>query len=141
MEELVFKHSIPVQLRFNDVDGLGHVNNSVYFNFYDLGKTGYFDAVYGHQVPQEKIDIVIAHAEVDFIEPVFLKDEILVQTTVTAIGNKSLTMLQRIICAKTRRIKCLCKTIMVGFDFKTNTSKVISSAWRDAISKYEGRNY
>lgn len=141
MEDLVFRHSIPVQLRFNDVDGLGHVNNSVYFNFYDLGKTGYFDAVHGHQVSQEEIDIVIAHAEVDFIEPVFLKDEILVQTTVTAIGNKSLTMVQRIICAKTKRVKCLCKTIMVGFDFRTNTSKAISQIWRDAISKYEGREY
>ena len=34
-----FKHSVPVQLRFNDADALGHVNNSVYFTFYDLGKT------------------------------------------------------------------------------------------------------
>ena len=31
-----FKHSVPVQLRFNDADALGHVNNSVYFTFYDL---------------------------------------------------------------------------------------------------------
>ena len=37
-----FKHSVPVQLRFNDADALGHVNNSVYFTFYDLGKTEYF---------------------------------------------------------------------------------------------------
>ena len=28
-----FKHSVPVQLRFNDADALGHVNNSVYFTF------------------------------------------------------------------------------------------------------------
>ena len=25
-----------MQLRFNDVDALGHVNNSVYFQFFDL---------------------------------------------------------------------------------------------------------
>ena len=28
-----FKCSTPLQLRFNDVDALGHVNNSVYFQF------------------------------------------------------------------------------------------------------------
>ena len=28
------KHSIPIQLRFNDTDALGHVNNSTYFSFF-----------------------------------------------------------------------------------------------------------
>lgn len=38
MEEIVFHHQLPIQLRFNDVDKFGHVNNTVYFSFYDLGK-------------------------------------------------------------------------------------------------------
>ena len=37
-----FKRSTQVQLRFNDIDALGHVNNSVYFQFFDLAKTEYF---------------------------------------------------------------------------------------------------
>ena len=40
--ELTYNHRVPVQLRFNDADALGHINNSVYFSFYDLGKTEYF---------------------------------------------------------------------------------------------------
>ena len=39
MEEIAFHHTLPIQLRFNDVDKFGHVNNTVYFSFYDLGKT------------------------------------------------------------------------------------------------------
>ena len=31
-----FRHTLPLQIRFNDVDTLGHVNNTVYFSFYDL---------------------------------------------------------------------------------------------------------
>ena len=45
MEEIVFHHALPIQLRFNDVDKFGHVNNTVYFSFYDLGKTEYFASV------------------------------------------------------------------------------------------------
>ena len=45
MEEIVFHHTLPIQLRFNDVDKFGHVNNTVYFSFYDLGKTEYFASV------------------------------------------------------------------------------------------------
>ena len=40
-----FRHTLPLQLRFNDIDLLGHVNNSVYFSFYDLGKARYFETV------------------------------------------------------------------------------------------------
>ena len=132
-----YKHSVPVQLRFNDVDGLGHVNNSVYFSFYDLGKTEYFKTINGGVIPDE-IDIVVAHAEVDFIMPVFLTDEIAVQTTVRDIGNKSFELMQRIIDTKNNVVKCRCKTIMVGFDFKNNCSIPISQKWRDAISAFEG---
>ena len=31
-----FRHILPIQIRFNDVDKFGHVNNTVYFQFYDL---------------------------------------------------------------------------------------------------------
>ena len=132
-----YKHSVPVQLRFNDVDGLGHVNNSVYFSFYDLGKTEYFKTINGGVIPDE-IDIVVAHAEVDFIMPVYFTDEIAVQTTVRDIGNKSFELMQRIIDTKHNVVKCRCKTIMVGFDFKNNCSIPSSQKWRDAISAFEG---
>ena len=45
MQDMIFKHTLPVQLRFNDIDALGHVNNSIYFTFYDLGKARYFEEV------------------------------------------------------------------------------------------------
>jgi len=30
-----YRHVLPLQIRFNDVDKFGHVNNTVYFQFYD----------------------------------------------------------------------------------------------------------
>ena len=36
--ERPFRHSITVQLRFNDFDMLGHLNNSMYFSYFDIGK-------------------------------------------------------------------------------------------------------
>ena len=41
------KHTCPIQLRFSDVDQLGHVNSSVYFSLYDLAKTAYLTAALG----------------------------------------------------------------------------------------------
>ena len=36
---------VPLQIRFNDVDKFGHVNNTIYFQFYDSGKTDYVSTV------------------------------------------------------------------------------------------------
>ena len=141
MENILFKHAIPVQLRFNDTDALGHINNSVYFSFYDLGKSEYFKAVRGRKVEAKDIDIVVAHVEVDFLAPVFLSDEIEVRTTVSDIGNKSFALAQCIAETATGKVKCFCKTIMVGFDFNTQASIPISDEWRQAISEYEGRRF
>ena len=140
-DPIQFKHSIPVQLRFNDADSLGHVNNAVYFSFYDLGKTEYFKAVRGESIFNNPIDVVVAHADVDFLEPVYLTDNISVETTVLSIGTKSFRLEQRIYCPETNAVKCRCSTIMVGFDFQTHQTIEISDDWRTSIEKYEGRSF
>ena len=141
MNNLKFKNSIPVQLRFNDADSLGHINNSVYFSFYDLGKTEYFKAVKEKNPELKDAGIIIAHIEVDFFAPIFLSDEIEVQTATLEIGNKSLTLIQRIFEPKTDAVKCICKTVLVSMDFKAQKSVPISDAWRQAISEYEERDF
>ena len=40
-----YHHVMPLQIRFNDVDKFGHVNNTVYFQFYDTTKTDYIATV------------------------------------------------------------------------------------------------
>ena len=52
-----FRHSIPVQMRFNDIDVLGHVNNSVFFTYYDLGKSAYFTTIRKGQMNWTRPDV------------------------------------------------------------------------------------
>ena len=40
-----FRHQLPLQIRWNDVDQFGHVNNGVFFQFYDTAKTDYIATV------------------------------------------------------------------------------------------------
>ena len=65
-----------------------HVNNTVYFSFYDLGKTEYFASVCPG-VDWEKIGIVVVHIEANFVKQIFASDHIAVQTAVSEIGTKA----------------------------------------------------
>ena len=132
-----YNNCLPIQLRFNDVDIIGHVNNSVYFNFFDLGKTCYFDKIIGQHVDWANADIVIKAIDAEFKCPTFYRDKMAVETAVVRIGNKSLTMHKRIIDTENKSVKCECTTVMCGFDVATNSSKEITPFWKDAIRRYE----
>lgn len=136
-----FRHHLPVQIRFNDIDVLGHLNNSVYFTFMDLAKTRYFQAVLSEKLRWGQVGVVIVNVNCDFCAPVFFDDDIEVETAVTAIGEKSLTLEQHVFSPADGQVKCRCTTVMAGFDPKTLTSAPILPEWRAALEAYENRKF
>lgn len=134
-----FRHHMPLQMRFNDIDMLGHLNNSVYLTFMDLAKARYFEAVNGGTVDISTMGIVVVNVNANFCIPTFFDEEIEVETATVAIGEKSLTLEQHIYSVPDRQVKCSCRTVMAGFDIKTNTGMPISADWVKKIEAYEGR--
>lgn len=139
MEEIKFRHTLPIQLRFNDVDKFGHVNNTVYFCYYDLGKTEYFASVCPH-VKWDEVGIVVVHIDADFMSQIYGSDHIAVQTAITEIGTKSFHLLQRVINTENGEVKCVCRSIMVTFDLLKHESMPLKEEWVEAICAYEGRD-
>jgi acyl-CoA thioester hydrolase len=127
---------MPAQLRFSDVDRFGHVNNSVYFSLFDMCKTRYFNDVVGTDI-FDRMAPVVVHIEANFISPVFFPDEIVIDTSIVKIGNKSFTLLQRALNQRTEEVKCYCETVMVMMDTVTNESVEIDSEFRTKVSSYE----
>lgn len=134
-----YRHRMPLQIRFNDIDMLGHLNNSVYLTMMDLAKARYFEAANGGPVDIRTIGVVVVNVNANFCAPTFLDEEIEVETATLAIGEKSLTLEQRIYAVRDHQVKCTCRTIMSGFDIRTNTSIPISEEWIEKLERYEDR--
>lgn len=100
-----FYHMVPLQIRFNDIDLLGHMNNGTYLTFMDLGKARYFNDVLGGDVDWHKINLAIVNINVNFYAPTYLTSNIAVLTRVTRISEHSLTMEQRIVDIDSGEIK------------------------------------
>ena len=116
--------TLPIQIRFNDVDQMGHVNNAVIMEYFDLGKSAFFSAA---GIPPEEGDftVMIVHVEVDFQSQIRFHDSIAVETGVESIGNKSLRMLQRVVDTRNGRVCATCRTVMSGYRRSTGKSDVI----------------
>ncbi len=135
----VFRHRMPVQIRFSDVDRYGHVNNNAYFAYYDLGKQEYLYKVLKADYRTSDIVPVIANINADFILPIFYGDDIVVETRVAHIGHKSFVLHQRAVNTGKNLVVCQCSTVMVCFNLKTQESADIPDSYRQAIEAFEER--
>ena len=134
-----FKCSMPMQLRFNDVDALGHVNNSVYFQFFDLGKTKYFKGLnVQSDIDWRRPTVIIANVNCSFLSPTLFNESVEGLTQCARLGNKSLTLLQHLVNSETREVKATCATVMVNMDPETNQPSPLPKVGRDAIVAFEG---
>lgn len=127
-------HTTPIQVRFNDADALGHINNAVYLTYFDMGKTDYFSMLHRRCYYTEPIDIIVAHVDIDFKAQGMLGEPLEVRTEITHIGNKSMNIHQQVVNHESGEIKCEGNTIMVGYDFTNHCSARISDNWRNAIT-------
>ena len=137
--EFPFHHQLPLQMRFNDIDVLGHVNNNAYLSYMDLGKAAYFTAVMPDGFDIRNVGLVIVNLNCDYVAESYMHEQLEVLTQTTTIGEKSLRMEQRVVNATTGQVKCIARTIMAGFDPKTRQSAPISDEWRNALSAFEQR--
>ena len=136
-EEKQFRHIMPLQIRFNDVDKFGHVNNTVYFQFYDTAKTDYFATVC-KGVHWDSVAIVVVHIEADFIAQVKADTRIAARTRVSRIGHKSFQLEQDVIDLDTQEVMCRCTSVMVLYDLQCQRAIPLPEQWVKSISDFDG---
>jgi len=136
-KSLSYFHSYPIQIRFNDIDQLGHVTNSVYQQYFDLGKMTYFEQVLGERMDFQTEGLIVVTLTINFLSSVKLYDEVEVRTKVTRLGNKSLDIEQEIFDKTSGETVAECKSVMVGFKGSTEESILIPDRWRGRIVEFE----
>ncbi len=135
-----FNHKTQIQIRFVDMDMMGHANNSVYSNYIEYARMKYFDDVVAEEGLWSKSDgLIIARLEIDFRRPIVFGDNIFVYTRCIRIGNKSFDM-ECVIVRNTNdkeEVIAETKAVIVCFDYKVNKTIVISEERKKKIAQYE----
>lgn len=133
-----FKHKTPIQIRFGDMDMMGHANNGVQLSYLDLARVYYFNQLFGADIDWNEAVLIVAHLEIDYLAPIVLTDNIEVHTKISKIGNKSVQMHQNIVDAKTGDIKTKTTQVMVGFSNNKGMSIPVPDYFKECITKFEG---
>jgi len=132
-----FFQSTPIQIRFNDIDQLLHVNNSVYQQFFDWGRMNYFKEVLNEIMDWNIEGLILASISIDFLNSIELYDEVEVRTKIYHIGNKSVKMSQELYNKTKNCVAATSKSVMVNYSNKSKKTLIVPERWRKSIAAYE----
>lgn len=128
-----FRHVI--QVRYSDMDMLGHANNAVYLTYLELARVQYFEAVGLRS--SSKVGLVLAHAEMDFRLPITPGVVPQVRMCTTRLGTSSLTIDNLITDDAGERIYYTATTVMVAVDMTSGRPVPITDEEKQKIIDYE----
>ncbi len=130
-------HISRIEIRFADIDVMGHVNNAVYFSYFEQARIRFFREAVGSEWDWKSQGLVLARNEIDYLVPVLLQDEIHIETVCTHIGTKSLTFTYEIFAQEidgSRKVKARGKSVLVCFDYFSEQTIPVPESWRSALS-------
>lgn len=137
-----FKVVVPVVVQWGDSDMLGHVNNTVYFRWYETSRIAYFQEIgLWSEDKAERIGPILASVNCNFQKQVTFPDTIRIGGRVTRIGKSSMTVEHKIYSEAQEAIVAQGESIIVVFDYAKNVSHAVPPPVREAIERIEGRTF
>lgn len=125
---------VDIDVRFSDIDSMGHVNNAVYATYLEEARVAYFEEVLSESL--SAVDSVLAHLELDYRKPVRHHDDVTVALRVPELGESSVPMEYEV--RANGEVAATGETIQVAFDRETESSIPIPEPWREQIRTFEG---
>ena len=81
-----------IQVRFADLDVMGHVNNSVYLSYFEMTRVHYFKELVGENWDWRKEGVLLVRNEIDYLKPILLNHKPEIYMSLDKIGEKSISL-------------------------------------------------
>lgn len=130
--------TIEQQVRWGDLDALGHVNNIVFFQFAESARIAYFDTVGLAEFKQQPTDgpgMVSAH--LNFRRQLKYPGTVRVTAHVTRIGEKAFTMSYTLCDTADDFVVADGESVLVWVDYAASKAKPLPAALVERFVKIE----
>jgi acyl-CoA thioester hydrolase len=119
------------QVRFRDVDAMGHVNNAVFLTYLEQARITFLQEL-GVAIGLNQMNMILARAEIDFRAPVRLGQEVEIAVRAGRCGTKSFELEYELTVDGT--IVAVAKSVQVAYDYASREPVALPDAWREKLS-------
>lgn len=134
-----YKHKLKIQIRFKDIDKLGHVNNANHLTYFEIARVEYFKDVFKNSIDWVNTGMILAKVEITYKRPILLEDNVFCYTKITRFGTKSFDV-ENLLISETNGDKQLYaygKNTLVCFNYETKQTIEVPTEWVESVKIFE----
>ena len=129
-------------LQWGDQDAFGHVNNVVYFRWFESARVIYLDRIgLDHLMEGSGLGPILASIHCNYRRQLNYPDTVHIGARVTHLGNSSLKMQHVVYSDAQQTLTADAESVIVTFDYTAQKSVRIPDAVRSQIEQLEGRTF
>ncbi len=133
---------VDVVVRWGDMDSLGHVNNTLYLQYFETARIEYLVRL-GMEPPGpawQESGLIIASVSCRFMAPVTYPDALAVGVRVSAMGTDRVIMEHRAVSQKMGKVAAEGDAVVFSYDYVGGRRTVLPAGIRESIVALEGRD-
>ena len=127
-------HLIQRQVRWGEMDALGHVNNTVYFRWAEDGRIAHFESLGLLNTPgQSSVGPILASIDTRFRVPLAYPDEVLIGSRLSDLQADRFVVHHQVFSQHHQRIAAEGQGLIVCFDYLKQRKAQVPTPVREAI--------
>jgi acyl-CoA thioester hydrolase len=126
---------VKIQIRYADLDALGHVNNSNYLTYFEIARVHYFNELLGKDWDWRNEGMILANSSLEFLKPLLIQHEAEVKISTLSVGTKSFELYYEISVDDV--VFCSGKSVIVAFNSVRNETIPIPSVMREGLLRLQ----
>ncbi|MCJ7724089.1 MAG: acyl-CoA thioesterase [Anaerolineales bacterium] len=140
MAEFRFFH--PVEVRYDDLDPQGHLNNAKYLTYFEQARIHYLIhlGLFKDGGSFMDVGIILADAHVTFLSIVRWEQDVRIGVRISRLGNKSMDSEYLMVDGGTNQELASGSSVLVAYDYRKGKTIPIPNEWRGIIVNFEGLN-
>jgi acyl-CoA thioester hydrolase len=137
-----FPATIRLPVQWGDQDAFGHVNNTVYFRWFESARIKYLEQIdLSEQTSDDALGPILAAVSCNYRRQVKYPDHVVIGARITRIGRSSMSMSYQVWSEAQQAIVAEGDSTVVAFDYRKNKSQPVPAELRAKIERIEGKTF
>jgi len=131
---------VEIPVAWGDMDAFGHVNNTVFFRYFESARIRYLDAIaFRGEGADRGTGPILASTQCRFRRPLAYPDVVLTGARIAELGADRFPHEYRIVSRTLNEIAAEGSGVVVAYDYGQRSKCAIPAAVRARIEKLEGK--
>ena len=130
-----FKHSLKIKVSWGDMDALGHINNVVFFRYFEDIRISFFEKIKIDSKTDTFIGPVISDISCKFSRPIYYPSHIIAACSVCSVRDDRFVLSYGLFNEKDYICLAIGESTVMAFDFKSKVKVNLPLIWKEGLEK------